>query len=495
MMNRPMFNKKMSKDTARGIASVPRFTKLLGQPHMLAYINPEEEKIIQRYRGNAPVVRGPGNIPSYFLFGYSSFTDMFDGGGKGGSGANFSTDSHEDYVKNNPNDTTAQKHVSDDEVYEGPNIDGSSGYTVNTGSTSGYSTDDDGYIVDDPNTVATTLSGATVGGAGTSLTTNDGYTTTLEQQQETAAANDPDPYEGYGSLEALRAAVAERRRAEKAAEEAARERERQRARERERERARQEALRLEQEQADAAALQAQQDAIAAFSQQVAGNLKGFTPADYDGPVSQNPAFQNPELLKQLGTGNNFRPTPQQLAAMLGISEDEAAGYLNLDGLQYDFRNFAEILGSDNPLQALKDATFAMYLTPDLFGQAATGVFANTPEGFNLVDAQNYLYSTDPAMNPDYTKPLTIEEVIAENTVATTPTNVVTQTDTGTPATTEPAPIRSGQPTREDLLPVTTGLVPGGGVIDAYTPYSPITPTRDGGIVSLTRDPYENYGLG
>jgi hypothetical protein len=494
MMNRPMFNKKMSKDTARGIASVPRFTKLLGQPHMLAYINPEEEKIIQRYRGNAPVVRGPGNIPSY-LFGFTSFTDMFDGGGAGGSGDSFFAGSHDDYVASGGTGGVAHTSNDDDDVYQGPNIDGSSGYTVTTGSNSGYSTDDQGYVVDDPNTVATTTSGATTSDAGTTLTTSDGYTTTLEQQQETSAANEPDPYEGYGSLEALRAAVAERRRQEKAAEEAARAAARQRAQEAAAERRRQEALRLEKEQADLAALQAQQDAIAAFSQQVAGNLQGFTPANYDGPVAQNPAFQNPELLRQLGTGNNFRPTPQQLSAMLGISEEEAASYLNLDGLQYDFRNFAEILGSDNPLQALKDATFAMYLTPDLFGQAATGVFANTPEGFNLVDAQNYLYSTDPSMNPDYTAPLTIEEVIAENTVATTPTNVVTQTDTGTPATNEPAPIRSGQPTREDLLPVTTGLVPGGGVIDAYTPYSPITPTRDGGIVSLTRDPYENYGLG
>ena len=42
------------------------------------------------------------------LFGFDSVSDMFDGGGAGGSGAKSSTGSHADYVSNNPNDTTAQ---------------------------------------------------------------------------------------------------------------------------------------------------------------------------------------------------------------------------------------------------------------------------------------------------------------------------------------------------------------------------------------------------
>ena len=45
--------------------AVPRETEIMGQPHMLAYINPEEENMLQDYRQDAPTVPGPGGIPSY----------------------------------------------------------------------------------------------------------------------------------------------------------------------------------------------------------------------------------------------------------------------------------------------------------------------------------------------------------------------------------------------------------------------------------------------
>ena len=44
---------------------VPRSTDIAGQPHMLAYINPEEEGMLQDYRQDAPTVPGPGGIPAY----------------------------------------------------------------------------------------------------------------------------------------------------------------------------------------------------------------------------------------------------------------------------------------------------------------------------------------------------------------------------------------------------------------------------------------------
>jgi len=50
--------------------SLPRQTTIGGQPHMLAYINPEEESLIQDYRGNIPPVAGPDGVPAY-LFGFS----------------------------------------------------------------------------------------------------------------------------------------------------------------------------------------------------------------------------------------------------------------------------------------------------------------------------------------------------------------------------------------------------------------------------------------
>jgi len=51
---------------AEGGEAVPRQTMIADQPHMLAYINPEEEMMLQDYRQAAPTVPGPGGIPSYY---------------------------------------------------------------------------------------------------------------------------------------------------------------------------------------------------------------------------------------------------------------------------------------------------------------------------------------------------------------------------------------------------------------------------------------------
>jgi len=70
------------------LESIPRQTTIGGQPHMLAYINPEEESLIQDYRGNLPPVAGPDGVPAY-LFGFSW-------GGGGGSSASSSNDDDDD---------------------------------------------------------------------------------------------------------------------------------------------------------------------------------------------------------------------------------------------------------------------------------------------------------------------------------------------------------------------------------------------------------------
>ena len=45
--------------------NVPRQTVIANQPHMLAYINPQEENLLQDYRNDAPVYIGPDGIPAY----------------------------------------------------------------------------------------------------------------------------------------------------------------------------------------------------------------------------------------------------------------------------------------------------------------------------------------------------------------------------------------------------------------------------------------------
>jgi len=48
---------------AKGGKTVPRKTEIAGQPHMLAYINPEEEKALRQMGGSGDP--GPGGVPSY----------------------------------------------------------------------------------------------------------------------------------------------------------------------------------------------------------------------------------------------------------------------------------------------------------------------------------------------------------------------------------------------------------------------------------------------
>jgi len=48
------------------VSGAPRQTEIMGQPHMLAYINPQEENLLQNYRGDAPVMAGPDGVPAYW---------------------------------------------------------------------------------------------------------------------------------------------------------------------------------------------------------------------------------------------------------------------------------------------------------------------------------------------------------------------------------------------------------------------------------------------
>ena len=82
------------------LSSLPRKTTIGGQPHMLAYINPEEENIIQEYRGNLPVTMGPDGVPAYWSWGESSFNPSNWGGGGGSSAA--AASSNDDKEEDSP---------------------------------------------------------------------------------------------------------------------------------------------------------------------------------------------------------------------------------------------------------------------------------------------------------------------------------------------------------------------------------------------------------
>ena len=63
-MNRSSMPKQVMTFSNGGLASfIPRQTQIAGQPHMLAYINPQEEALLRDFGGSG--IAGPGGIPSY----------------------------------------------------------------------------------------------------------------------------------------------------------------------------------------------------------------------------------------------------------------------------------------------------------------------------------------------------------------------------------------------------------------------------------------------
>jgi len=95
------FNNMPQKQSMSAFANVPRRTEIMGQPHMLSYINPEEKAVLQQMRGGMPPVAGPGGVPSYLTWQdvkdswnktVSAVKDTFSGGGGGGGGRDFDAD-------------------------------------------------------------------------------------------------------------------------------------------------------------------------------------------------------------------------------------------------------------------------------------------------------------------------------------------------------------------------------------------------------------------
>ncbi len=71
-------------NAVRGFAdggSVPRQTEIAGQPHMLSYINPQEEAMLQKMRGGLPPLAGPGGVPAFAHGGFHWSQPSTWGGG------------------------------------------------------------------------------------------------------------------------------------------------------------------------------------------------------------------------------------------------------------------------------------------------------------------------------------------------------------------------------------------------------------------------------
>jgi hypothetical protein len=75
MNNKLAAFKMPQKQSMSAFANIPRQTEIMGQPHMLSYINPEEEAMLQQMRGGMPPVAGPGGVPAFWsLSGWANDT-------------------------------------------------------------------------------------------------------------------------------------------------------------------------------------------------------------------------------------------------------------------------------------------------------------------------------------------------------------------------------------------------------------------------------------
>ncbi len=138
----------------------PKQAMIMGEPHMLAYINEAERQMLKRAGGaEAPSFAG---IPAYGFW-----SNVFGGGNS------FSQSLANAFT---PNDGTTYVGGNLMNDYEGPNIDGSSGYVVDNVNNSGSGN-------------AFTYDGGSISDAGKTITSpNDGQVTLAGQQ---AAFTDP----------------------------------------------------------------------------------------------------------------------------------------------------------------------------------------------------------------------------------------------------------------------------------------------------------------
>ena len=322
------------------LATVPMETTMGGQPHRLAYVNPVEEEMMKEMGGLG--VPGPGGIPSY-LFGYTSFGDMFDGGGAGGSGANFSTGSHEDYVKNNPDDKTAKAHSvstsddNDNNTSSAPDV----GIVDSILMGIGVKDKTPEYYAATADTIARTQGADAANRYVDRISSYTSITLSNTDDYETAAGlNSTGVAEALANVDIASAAsnFTPSGGGDDGSSYVAPEPE-------------PDPTILTPFQFSNDQLTAQSD----FIQRI-GDIQGqYTPEQ----------LQSIDIRQQLSS--QIVPTKEEFMAITGASEDLTNQLLAAPG-QFDLRDWSKIMSSDNPLEAAQAATAAIYLTEGLYGR-------------------------------------------------------------------------------------------------------------------------------
>lgn len=124
--------------------NIPRQTEIMGQPHMLSYINPQEEALLRRLGGSG--VSGPGGVPSYIT--WDDVVSFFSGD----SGGTPTTPSNNNNNNNNNNNSSVPVY---DNYYDAIDAEGV-GATVNIGGKIVKAETADGYTGSGSNTNTST---------------------------------------------------------------------------------------------------------------------------------------------------------------------------------------------------------------------------------------------------------------------------------------------------------------------------------------------------
>lgn len=339
-MNRSMMPKQvMAYGNGGGIsslASVPMETTLAGQPHRLAYVNPQEEQMMLNAGGAG--LPGPGGIPAYWnLFEPSTWGD-----GNGFEGFTSSSSSSTTSNNSNNDDDSTPTFSSLSEAskagYHGKavNIEGKGLQKVefaddnyntqmsNASAAASNASNDSPGIID---SILMSIGAKDKTPGYNAAVASNPANVQLPYDPAAATANDDDNRSvpvGGGGGGATPVVVEE----------------------------------------TVTPFTGLTDTQLGAQSEYLGNV-----ATYLGQFDQNQLSDVGQRRSIYGS-DEFRPTTEQFIAVTGADESLAQSLIQSIP-QNDLRDWSKIMASDNPLEAAQAATAAYYMTPGLYGAGQT----------------------------------------------------------------------------------------------------------------------------
>ena len=368
-MNRSMMPKQvMAYGNGGGIsslASVPMETTLAGQPHRLAYVNPQEEQMMLAAGGAG--LPGPGGIPAYWnLFEPSTWGD-----GKGFEGFTSSSSSSTTSNNSNNDDDSTPTFSSLSEASK-------AGYHGKAVNIEGKGLQKVEFADDNYNTQMSNASAAASNASNDSPGVIDSILMSIGAKEKTP---------GYNAAVAANPAN----------------------------------VQLPYDPAAATANDDDNrpvpvgggggDVTPVVVEETVTPFTGLTDtqlgaqseylanvATYLGQFDQN-KLSDVKQRRSIYGSDEFRPTTEQFIAVTGADEGLAKSLIQSIP-QNDLRDWSKIMASDNPLEAAQAATAAYYMTPGLYGAGQTVHTGQMVDAIdNIIGETDQLYAYSANFNP------------------------------------------------------------------------------------------------